>query len=238
MDSVQQVPPPHPDWAPPTKQPKPYEGGYVTLDPAEMESCYPLVISSIVPRPIALVSSLSAEGTGNVAPFSYCGAMAHDPPTIAVSVCRKPGGVLKDTYANVLATGEFVVNIMSDWFVESANHTCGNWLPEENEMELSGLTPLPSMVVAPPRIAESAVHFECKVAHTHDIVNKEGKVTATVILGEIVRFHVQEEAYDGSGRGEVRFDKLRPLSRLGGNTYGVTTATFDLPRPDRPKQGR
>jgi flavin reductase (DIM6/NTAB) family NADH-FMN oxidoreductase RutF len=89
---------------------------------------------------------------------------------------------MKDTLANALSTGEFVVNIMSTWFVEAANHTCGNYDPETDEFQVSGLTPLPSVVVQPPRVAESAVHMECVVRHHWDV--KNDKACAVSSTGE------------------------------------------------------
>uniref|UniRef100_A0A7S0MRI4 Flavin reductase like domain-containing protein n=1 Tax=Pyramimonas obovata TaxID=1411642 RepID=A0A7S0MRI4_9CHLO len=204
-------------------------------------SCYPLVISSYVPRPIALVSTISSQGVVNLAPFSYSGAMGHDPPLIAFSVCRKPGGLRKDTLANIEETKECVIHIMSEWFVEAANHTCGNFPSEEDEFKLSGLTPVPSTLVAPPRCAESGVHFECKVRELHDQANAAGKVTTTIVVAEVVCFHIREDLYDdnnGKGPTQVKPEDLRPMSRLGGDTYSTTTYVYDLPRPDRPKGGR
>ena len=94
---------------------------------------------------------------------------------VAVSCCRSGArdNGFKDSAANILATEEFVVNIMSAWFVEAANHTCGNYDPGVNEFELAGLTPLPSAVVAPPRVAESAVHMECKLRHHYHVQNSQ-----------------------------------------------------------------
>ena len=89
--------------------------------------------------------------------------ISHDPPCVMFSVCRKPTGDKKDTWANIEATGEFVVNIINDWFVNAANHTCGNFLADEDEFDLSGLTRVSSTKVKPPRVAESAFHMECKL---------------------------------------------------------------------------
>jgi len=101
----------------------------------------------------------------------------------------------------------------------------------------AGLTPLPSVKVKPPRIGESAINFECKLVKTHDIINAAGNVTATVLFGEVVAVHVHEAVLvkDGAGQGKptVDVDRLRPLGRLGGNTYCRVGSVFDLPRPDR-----
>jgi flavin reductase (DIM6/NTAB) family NADH-FMN oxidoreductase RutF len=118
-----QVAPPHPGWKPGDKQPPPWgddPDAHHALDPKELTSAYPLMISAYAPRPIAFVSTLSAAGDGNLAPFSYSGVFNHDPCVIGFSVCRNrnsPDGK-KDTLANIEETGEFVVNMMSDWFVE------------------------------------------------------------------------------------------------------------------------
>lgn len=228
--------PPHPEWKVGLPQPLPFAGGMVTLDPKKLGSCYSLMISAYVPRPIAFVSTMSASGIGNVAPFSYSGLFAHDPPMIGVSLCNKsnsPDGK-KDTLANIDETSEFVICIMSEWFAEAANHTCGNFARSVDEFDEAGLTRAPSVLVKPPRVAESAVHFECVLRHRHEIVNKDGVVTATFVLGEVVMIHVAEAILDmdgaGAGKPVVVFDKFRPLARLGGLSYGLITSTFDLPR--------
>ncbi|CAM9827034.1 unnamed protein product, partial [Ascophyllum nodosum] len=118
---------------------------------------------SVVPRPIGFVSTKAIDGTVNLAPFSFFNAVGHDPPMLVISVCRKGGDVKKDTLANIEDTGEFVVSIISEWFVEAANHTSGNFPPQVDEMEAAGLTPLKSIIVSPPRVKESAVNMECKV---------------------------------------------------------------------------
>ncbi|CAN0362239.1 unnamed protein product, partial [Laminaria digitata] len=117
----------------------------------------------VIPRPVAFVSTQAADGTVNLSPFSYFNTVGHDPPMLAVSICRNHDGGKKDTLVNIEASGEFVVSIISDWFVEAANHTCGSFPPEVDEMELSGLTPAKSTIVSPPRVKESGMNMECKV---------------------------------------------------------------------------
>jgi len=241
---VEVTEPPHPTWKPKEKQSNPFNTapgeGMKRVAPEDLKSCYSLCISAVVPRPIAFVSTMDAQGVVNLAPFSYSGVVAHDPPTVIFSVCRKPGGVKKDTLANLESNGEFTLSFMSEWFIEAANHTCGNFPPDVDEFEESGLTPLPSERVKPPRVGESALHMECKVTHLHEITNHLGEVTATTVFGEVVLFHIHKEIYTQSGEGRVVIDleKYKPISRLGGNTYGRTISVFDLPRPDRPATGR
>lgn len=233
-------PPPHPGWQPPQPQPAPFDSDAMhSVDPSTLavDVLYPLVISAVVPRPIAFVSSLGASGDRNLAPYSYFNVLAHDPPTVAIGCCAsrlRPHGK-KDTLVNILETGEFVVNIISEWFVEAANHCCGNFDYGEDEMALSGLTPLPSVKVAPPRVREAAVQLECRLKATHEVRNGAGKLTCTIVIGEIVIMHIADGVTGRSPSGKLIVDpsRLRPLSRLGGNYYARTEGIFELPRPDR-----
>ncbi|KAL4859768.1 hypothetical protein ACK3TF_000057 [Chlorella vulgaris] len=269
-------PNPNPKWQPPHKQPAPFGSDEMhTVDPAKLptDAMYPLIISAVVPRPIGFVSTQNSEGRGNLAPYSYFNVMAHNPPTVAIgcSASRLRSHGRKDTLVNILETGEFVVNIMSEWFVEAANHCCGNFDYGEDEMELSGLTPLPHdnersaesqcavagrgcmMTWKPPahtsldcnstscdhvkprRVKESAVQMECVLRTTHEVKDSSGTVTCVIVIGEVVLMHVHEGVAGKSPSGKLIVDinKYRPISRLGGNTYGRVAGLFDLPRPDR-----
>lgn len=228
---------PHPDWKPGLPQPSPHGSAMVALDPTKLKSCYPLMISAYVPRPIALVSSMSKAGVVNLAPYSFSGLVCHDPPTLVVSVTasRANADKKKDTLANIDDSGEFVVNLMSEWFAEAANHTSGDFVRGVDEFHEAGLTKVDSVKVKAPRVAESAVHFECVVRHRHEIPNKTGATSATLIVAEVVMVHVAEPLLDlsaGEDKPAVKFEGLKPLSRLGGLTYGTTGGTFDLPRPN------
>eukprot|EP00611_Tribonema_gayanum_P011659 TRINITY_DN2197_c1_g1_i1.p1 TRINITY_DN2197_c1_g1~~TRINITY_DN2197_c1_g1_i1.p1 ORF type:complete len:129 (-),score=26.36 TRINITY_DN2197_c1_g1_i1:542-928(-) len=126
---------------------------------------------------------------------------------------------------------------MSDWFIESANHCCGDFSSDVDEMALSGLTAARAKIVSPPLVAESAINMECKLVHKYEVKNAAGTDTTTVVIGQVVMFHVLEAVLDtvthGPTKPTVHFDKLRPIARLGGNTYGIVNTVFDLPRPDR-----
>lgn len=238
LTGVSRMKPPNPNWKPGQKQPPPFNNGQtskmIQIDPKKIKSSYPMMISAYVPRPIALISTLDKDGVGNVAPFSFSGVAGFDPPTIAVSVCRKRGeNPLKDTHTNIAESGEFVVCIINEWFVNAANHTSMECVADENEMELSGLTPTPSHIVKPPRISESAMHFECKLIQSIDLKNAKGDVTTTMFLGEVVMFHVNDAVLDSQNPDypSVKLENYHPVSRLGGNTFGLTTQVFDIPRP-------
>lgn len=218
----------HEDWKPGGKVHAP-PGKWLELDLSKLDttSVYKLVIGSVVPRPIAFVSTLSAEGHGNLAPFSYFNAVSSDPPCLMVSITRKNSGEKKDTLRNIEATGEFVVNIVSEWMVAPMNHCSAEYPYGVNEMEKVGLTPVPSVLIKPPRVAESAIQMECKLEKIVEI--GEAKVGASsLVIGRIALMHVHEGAYD---QGRIRPGFLKPISRLGGLSYGRTTDIFELPRP-------
>jgi flavin reductase (DIM6/NTAB) family NADH-FMN oxidoreductase RutF len=139
---------------------------------------------------------------------------------------------MSDTLRNCKETGECVVHIISDWFVEASNHSCGNFDSDADEFPLSGLTKIPSTKVTPPRVAEAAVQLECKVEDYHEFKNDSGKLTATMVIARVVLFHVNGSVYDGKN-GVVETGKLRPVARLGGDAYGQTKGVFDLPRPNK-----
>ena len=125
-----------------------------------------------------------------------------------------------------------MVHIISDWMVEAANHSCGGYDPDVDEIPLSGLTTLPGTTVDVPRIKECAVAMECTLDASHEIKNGAGKVTSTIMICRVVITHVNKHVYNAE-RGVVDTALLRPISRLGGDTYGQTTGTFDLPRPNK-----
>jgi flavin reductase (DIM6/NTAB) family NADH-FMN oxidoreductase RutF len=196
---------------------------------------YKLSISSTVPRPIALVSTITTEGVYNVAPFSYFNAVSVDPPLYSVSFVGKDAN---DSLNNVLATGEMCISIISDWFLEAANFTSVNTPPHISEWDLAGLHPTPSKLVKPPHAAESAFSMECKVHSSIPILSKtdvggDGKPvgTATLVLVEAIMYHVREDVIDEK-RETIDIAKLRPVWRGGGITYGSCFGGFETERPE------
>lgn len=126
-----------------------------------------------------------------------------------------------------------MVNIVSDWMVEAASHTCGAWPPEVDEFTKSGLTPIDSDIVKSPRVEESAFHMECQIFSKTDILNDKGAYSSTVVLGRIVRFHVQESLLQVGAQGVPTMDThgLNPCGRLGGDRWALLGKTFDIKRP-------
>ena len=199
------------------------------VDPgaAEARNIYKLLIGAILPRPIAFVSSLSAEGIRNLAPFSFFTAISANPPVICFSpMVRSSDGAHKDTLNNIEATREFVVNIVSEEFAQQMNLCSGEYPPEVDEFQVSGLTPVPSDLVKPPRVRESHVNMECRLLQIVRVSEKP--LGGSLVIGEVLRFHVDDALFD-----DYRIDpaKLRAIGRMGGTSYARTTDLFDLVRP-------
>jgi flavin reductase (DIM6/NTAB) family NADH-FMN oxidoreductase RutF len=196
---------------------------------------YKLLISGVVPRPIGFVSSISGDGVKNLAPFSYFSVANHDPPIFTIGFSGGKGNP-KDTARNILETGELTINIISEWFVEAANFCSTNSPSAVDEWKLSGLTPLKSNVVKPDHVAESAFSIEAKLVHSHEWKSKRDPERATGILCivEGVQFHVREDVVSEE-LNNIDISKLKPVSRLGGITYGRTTQGFERLRPDYEK---
>ncbi len=201
------------------------------IDPATTEpvNCYKLLIGSITPRPIAFVSSVDRDGVFNLAPFSFFTAISGNPPVIGFSPMVNLEGRRRDSRNNIEARGEFVVNIVSEEFVEKMNATAVDVAPEVDEFELSGLTPLTSDVVCAPRVAEAHVSMECRLIQVVEISDKV--LGGAFVIGEVVRFHVDDALFDNF---RLDPDQLRTIGRMGGNTYARTNDRFDLPRPALP----
>ncbi|MGH9607799.1 MAG: flavin reductase family protein [Terracidiphilus sp.] len=200
------------------------------IDPADhpFSEIYKLMIGAIVPRPIAFVSSVDAAGVRNLAPFSYFTACSSNPPVVCFCTAVRSGPAPeKDTLRNVLATGEFVVNIVSEEIAEQMNKTSIDVAPEVDEFELSGLTPLPSELVQPPRVGESKVQMECRLRQIVHVSEKPGG--GHLVLGEVLRFHVLESMLcEGI---KIDPDKLHAVGRMGGPTYVRTRDRFEMQRP-------
>jgi flavin reductase (DIM6/NTAB) family NADH-FMN oxidoreductase RutF len=199
------------------------------LDPRESnhQDVYKVLIGAIVPRPIAFVSTISPEGIPNLAPFSFFTAISANPPVICFCPTRKPGPEpRKDTLRNISATREFVVNIVSEEIAEQMNITSGDFAAEVDEFEAAGLTPIPSDLVKPPRVAESHVHMECKLYLTLDVSDLPGG--GNLVIGQVVRLHVDDAYVDNF---KIDPDKLRAIGRMGGNSYTRTMDRFDMIRP-------
>ena len=201
----------------------------MTVDPASTDypNIYKLLLGSVVPRPIAFVSTVSPEGVFNVAPFSFFTVASANPPVLVFSVGRRATpDPRKDTFRNISTAREFVVNVVSEEFGPNMNLCAGEYPPEVDEFQVSGLTPIPSDLVKAPRVAESHVNMECRLLYTIELSALAG--AGTLVLGEVIRFHI-EDAYFHNYR--IDPDKLRAIGRMAGNSYTRTLDRFDMIRP-------
>jgi len=200
-------------------------------DGSSASDIYKLMIGMVVPRPIAFVSSLDEHGVRNLAPFSYFMACTADPPVVCfVSGYRKAELPTKDTLRNIAATKEFVVNIVSEEFADKMNLTSAEVAPEVDEFELSGLTPVASELVRPPRVGESHAQMECRLRQLLPIGEHPGG--GTVIFGDVLCFHVDDGVIDKYKDGyKIDPDRLKAVGRMGGPTYVRTRDRFDMARP-------
>ncbi|HMK07923.1 MAG TPA: flavin reductase family protein [Anaerolineales bacterium] len=199
-------------------------------DPTTMpwKSVYKLMIGSIVPRPIGWISTVDAAGRPNLAPFSFFNAVASRPPTVVFcTTVREVDAGPKDTLRNVRATGEFVVNIVTEALAEAMNVTSTEFPPEVDEFQAAGLTATPSTAVTPPRVAESPIHFECRVQQIVELGAEPGG--GALVLGRIVHLHVAESVLGEGDR--IDLAALRPIGRLAGAAYCRVSDVFQMPRP-------
>ena len=190
---------------------------------------YAWMTRTILPRPIAWVSTVSAAGRTNLAPFSFFQGITSNPPTLMFSPVNKSDGTKKDTVRNLEATGEFVVNLVSFSLAEKMNATAALLPYEESEFEAFGIASIASERVGPPRVAAAPVSFECRLDRI--VLIGEGPLAANVVFGRILVVHVKDEVLDERGRPDA--GKLDLIGRLGGESYTRTTERFDLKRPDR-----
>jgi flavin reductase (DIM6/NTAB) family NADH-FMN oxidoreductase RutF len=202
----------------------------ISIDPSKQtdNENYKLLIGSIIPRPIALVTTLSQDGILNAAPFSYFSIVASQPPLISISVQRKQG-VLKDTARNAIKTGSFVVHITDESIVQQVNETAANLLPNESEVERAGFTPIASEMIDVPGLQEAKIRMECLLERAIPLGGDgEQQPACDLLIGHVVRFHFAEEIYE---HGHINPDKLNPMSRLAGNDYAKLGSRISIERP-------
>ncbi|MGC1423937.1 MAG: flavin reductase family protein [Terracidiphilus sp.] len=205
----------------------------LSFDPAAHppRQIYKLMTGIIVPRPIALVSTVDAAGNANLAPFSFFAGVGSAPPTVLFCPALRSAGTdqagqRKDTLRNVEQTREFVINIVNEAIAAQTNLTAAEVDPEVDEFNLSGLTPLASELVKPPRVAESPAQMECRLMQV--IYTGDRPASGVLVLGEVVRFHVREDLVE-----DFRVDPagLDAVGRMAGNTWVRTRDRIELIRP-------
>lgn len=187
---------------------------------------YRLLTSLVIPRPIAWISTLAADGTPNLAPFSFFTIVSSRPLMVMFSSSPRPAGAPKDTLANAAETGEFVVNLADEALAGLMNQTSATLGPEIDEFAAYGVEAIPSVDVAPPRVASAKAAFEARVAQ---VIPIEGS-RSIMVLGQVLRVHVNEDVLAEDGIADPQ--RLAPAARLGRDQYSALGRVFSLKRPD------
>jgi len=200
----------------------------LSIDPTqntEREN-YKFLIGSIIPRPIAFVTTISKDGVLNGAPFSYFNIVSSNPPMISLSI-QRISGRQKDTARNIIESKQFVVHIVDEQNVEKINKTAASLPPDQSEIELSNLTPVESTKISVPGVKEAKIRMECSLEHSLEL---GGLVTpgCDFIIGKVVQFHIENDIYE-NGRIDPR--GLAAISRLAGNNYAKIGEIFEIERP-------
>ncbi|WP_078554180.1 flavin reductase family protein [Bacillus alkalicellulosilyticus] len=189
---------------------------------------YSLLISTVLPRPIAFVTSITEGGTVNAAPFSFFNIVTAEPPLLSIAVGRKATGEQKDTARNIATKKEFVVHIVSEDLVHQLNQTAAPYPPDVSEVQEAKLETIDSQIVTVPSIKEAKVRLECTLEQIIPLGGKNEEPASDLIIGRVVHYSIDDAIIN---EGIVDVNLLDPLSRLGGADYGKIGKTFSLPRP-------
>lgn len=184
--------------------------------------------SCVIPRPIGWISSVAADGTLNLAPYSFFNGVSADPPMVMFSSGSRPGGASKDSIANAQATGEFVCNMVSWELRHRMNETSAGVPPETNEFELAGLEMEPSTLVSVPRVKAAPIHMECKTLQVVTLPAARDGGANALCIGRVIGIHFNDEVLID---GLIDVEKIRPVARLGYMDYTSVESVFSIQRP-------
>ncbi|MBS8263606.1 flavin reductase family protein [Mesobacillus boroniphilus] len=200
----------------------------IKTESLEWRDAYKLLQGSVLPRPIAFVSSQDENGNANLAPFSFFTVISANPMMVCFSPMRRgTDGAKKDTLKNIESTKEFVINIVSEEFVQQMNDCATEFASDVDEFEASGLNKVDSVSVKPSRVKESKVHLECVLDQVLHFGGEEAGA-GSLVIGKVVHVHVEDDLYEN---GRINSEKLNPVGRLAGATYTLPLAkTFELQR--------
>ncbi|MBI0579157.1 flavin reductase family protein [Neobacillus cucumis] len=200
----------------------------LSIDPTAMSERdnYKFLIGSIIPRPIAFVTTMSEDEVLNGAPFSYFNIVSSNPPMISLSIQRADGRQ-KDTARNIIESKEFVVHIVDEQNVEKINKTAASLPPNQSEIELANLTPVKSVKISVPGVKEAKIRMECLLEHSL-VLGGSDSPGSDLIIGKVVQFHIENDLYE---KGRIDPGGLAAVSRLAGNYYAKIGEIFEIERP-------
>ncbi|MFP7484312.1 flavin reductase family protein [Priestia filamentosa] len=199
-----------------------------SIEPGSMSEreIYKFLIGSIIPRPIAFVTTISKEGNLNGAPFSYFNIVSSNPPMISLSIQRS-AGKQKDTARNIIESKQFVVHTVDEQNVEKINQTAASLPSNQSEIELANLTPIESVKISVPGVKEAKIRMECSLEHSLELGGSDTP-GCDLIIGKVVQFHIEEDIYKN---GRINPNGLAAVSRLAGNDYAKIGEIFEVKRP-------
>ncbi|MEH7505717.1 flavin reductase family protein [Neobacillus drentensis] len=200
----------------------------LSIDPSknsEREN-YKFLIGSIIPRPVAFVTSISKDGVLNGAPFSYFNIVSSNPPMISLAIQRSAGRQ-KDTARNIIEAKEFVIHIVDEENVEKINKTAASLPANQSEIELANLTTVESVKISVPGVKEAKIRMECSLEHSLELGDTDSP-SCDLIIGRVVQFHIEDTIYD---KGRIDPRGLGAVSRLAGINYAKIGEIFSIERP-------
>ncbi len=189
-------------------------------------TAYKLLSSTILPRPIAFVTTVNVAGQTNAAPFSFFNAMGSEPPVVVLGFQTNADGTQKDTPNNIIETGVFVVNLVDEPLAAQMNICAATLSADVDEIALAQLEIIPSLGIAPPRLRAAPVSMECKLLNSVPLAGG-----GLIIIGEVLHFHVRDDIITSQDPLRLDINKLAPISRLNGPKYGRITDQFEIERP-------
>ncbi|RAS75271.1 flavin reductase family protein [Priestia endophytica] len=200
----------------------------LSIEPGSMSERenYKFLIGSIIPRPIAFVTTTSKDGILNGAPFSYFNIVSSNPPMISLSIQRSEGKQ-KDTARNIIESKQFVVHIVDEQNVEKINKTAASLAPNQSEIELANLTPVESVKISVPGVKEAKIRMECSLEHSLELGGSDSP-GSDLIIGKVVQFHIEQDIYKN---GRIDPSGLAAVSRLAGDNYAKIGEIFEVKRP-------
>ncbi len=198
------------------------------IDPTNLDwrDGHELMMGSVVPRPIAFVSTIGKDGVFDVAPFSAFSTVSVKPTLICFTAGSRRDGQKKRTLLNIESSREFVVNIVTEAMAEAMNQSSAVYPYDVDKFKAAGLTPVKADIVKPPMVGESPINLECRVLEMHEFVAPPRR--SSLIIGQVLLVHIKDECYQN---GEIQMSKLKAIARMGGQFYCRTRDIFEIKRP-------